>query len=70
MGFGFQLCFVIGFFVFAGYLLDKKMENESPDFLILGFFIGFGMMIYVFIRNVQISQKELDSENSKEDEQD
>ncbi|MHC4526156.1 MAG: AtpZ/AtpI family protein [Planctomycetota bacterium] len=70
MGFGFTLCFVIGFFVYIGYLLDKKMGNENPDLVILGFFVGLALMIYVFIRNVQLSQKELDTPPDDEDEED
>lgn len=69
MGFGFQLCIVIGFFTFIGYFLDKKLGNESPDLLILGFIIGFGMMVYVFIRNVQLSQKDLESPPDDDEEE-
>jgi F0F1-type ATP synthase assembly protein I len=70
MGFGFELCFVIGIFVLIGYLLDKKLGNENPDLVILGFFIGLGVMVYVFIRNVQISQKELEEDERHRDEAD
>lgn len=66
MGFGFELCFVIGVFVLGGYLLDKKLGNENPDLVILGFLIGMGIMVYVFIRNVQVSQKELESDERQQ----
>jgi F0F1-type ATP synthase assembly protein I len=66
MGFGFELCFVIGVFVVIGYLLDKKLGNEKPDLVILGFFIGMGIMVYVFIRNVQMSQKELENDERQQ----
>lgn len=38
---GFECCWAIGFFVFIGCWLDK-VEDTSPGWMILGFFIGFG----------------------------
>ncbi|MHC5082403.1 MAG: AtpZ/AtpI family protein [Planctomycetota bacterium] len=59
MGIGFEFCLVIGFFVFGGYWLDK-LEGTSPGWMILGFFVGFGVMFYVIIKRAKRTQDELD----------
>ena len=59
MGVGFEFCVVIGLFAFGGYWLDK-LEDTSPGWMILGFFIGFGVMMYMIIKRAQQTQKDLD----------
>jgi F0F1-type ATP synthase assembly protein I len=70
MSFGAELCLVIGLFMLVGYFLDKKLGNPSPDLMILGFFIGLGTMVYIFIKRVQITQRDLDEMQNEEDEDD
>lgn len=52
MGVGLEFCLVVGFFCFIGYWLDR-WEGTSPGWMILGFFVGFGLMLYVMIRRSQ-----------------
>jgi F0F1-type ATP synthase assembly protein I len=59
MGVGFEFCLVIGFFVLIGYWLDK-VEDTSPGWMILGFFIGFGVMMYIIVKRAKMTEKEFD----------
>jgi F0F1-type ATP synthase assembly protein I len=67
MGIGVEFCLVIGFFVFGGYWLDK-LENTSPGWMILGFFVGFGVMMYVIIKRAKLTEQELDEDEGRDDE--
>ncbi len=69
MGIGFEFCMVIGVFVFAGYWLDK-LEDSSPGWMILGFFVGFGVMMYIMIKRAQRTERELDSLEEEQDQED
>lgn len=65
MGIGVEFCLVVGFFCFLGYLLDQ-WEGTSPGWMILGFFVGFGLMLYIMVRR---SQKNDDGASSSEENQ-
>ena len=67
MSIGVEFCIVIGLFVFGGYWLDK-IEDTSPGWMILGFFVGFGVMMYIIIKRAQATQK--DMETPPDDEED
>ncbi|MBL7214341.1 MAG: AtpZ/AtpI family protein [Phycisphaerae bacterium] len=67
MGIGFEFLFVIGFFVFIGFWLDK-LENTSPGWMILGFFIGFAVMMYIVVKRAKITERELDEDEGQDDE--
>jgi F0F1-type ATP synthase assembly protein I len=69
MGIGFEFCLVIGFFVFCGYWLDK-WEDSSPGWMILGFFVGFGVMMYIIIKRAQTTQKEMESPLDEDEDED
>ena len=49
MGVGVEFVLVIGFFCWLGSLLDKH-EGTFPGFMIMGFFVGFGIMLYTVIK--------------------
>ena len=68
MGIGVEFCLVIGAFVFGGYCLDK-LEDTSPGWMILGFFIGFGVMMYVIVKRAQSTQKDLEMPDEDDDEE-
>jgi F0F1-type ATP synthase assembly protein I len=65
MGIGIEFCLVVGFFCLIGYFLDK-LENTSPGWMILGFFVGFGVMLYMMIKR---SQKDDDAASVDEDDE-
>ena len=67
MGVGLEFCLVIGFFVFIGYLLDK-LENTIPAWMILGFFTGFGLMLWIVVKRVKLTEREFDKDESCDDE--
>ena len=63
MGVGIEFCIVVGFFCFIGYFLDK-LEDTSPGWMILGFFVGFGVMLYIMVKR---SQKDDDAPSADDD---
>ena len=50
LGAGVEFCGVLGIFCFLGYKLDKHFQ-KSPLFLIIGFFLAFIGMIYLFYKD-------------------
>jgi len=66
MGIGIEFCLVVGIFCVIGYFLDK-LENTSPGWMILGFFVGFGVMLYLMVKR---SQKDNAQANSDDDDSD
>ncbi len=67
MGIGFEFLFVIGACAFGGYWLDK-LEDTSPGWMILGFFIGFGIMMYIIVKRAKLTEQELDEDDGGDDE--
>jgi F0F1-type ATP synthase assembly protein I len=49
MGVGIEFLVVVGIFSWLGYYLDEK-SGTSPGFLIMGFFVGFSIMLYTMIK--------------------
>lgn len=71
MGIGFEFCMVIGVFAFGGYWLGKlDTKDTSTAGMILGFFIGFGIMMYIMIKRAQRTERELDALEDERDEED
>ena len=50
MGFGVEFIGVIGFFMWLGYLADKKFQTSGPWWLLTGFAVSFVGMIYLLIK--------------------
>ncbi|MCI0498258.1 MAG: AtpZ/AtpI family protein [Planctomycetales bacterium] len=67
MGIGLEFCIVIGFFMFIGYWLDV-WEGTTPGWMILGFFVGFGFMMYTIVKRAKLTEKELDQDEGQDDE--
>ncbi len=65
MGIGIEFCLVVGIFCVIGYFLDK-LEDTSPGWMILGFFVGFGVMLYLMVKR---SQKDNAQPNSDDDDE-
>lgn len=49
MGVGIEFCVVAGGAAWLGNCLDK-LSDTSPGFMIMGFFAGFGYMLYTMIK--------------------
>ena len=49
LGIGIEFVVVVGLFTWIGYKLDK-LQNTEPGFMIMGFLVGFGRMIYIMLR--------------------
>ena len=64
MGIGFEFCIVCGGMAWLGAQMDK-LENTSPGWLIIGFFVGFGTMFYLMVKRAQKSNEDSDK-NSEE----
>jgi F0F1-type ATP synthase assembly protein I len=78
MGVGVEFCLVIGFFVFGGFCIGffvfggfwlDKLENTSPGWMILGFFVGFGVMMYIIIKRAKLTEQEFDRDESPDDDE-
>jgi uncharacterized membrane protein len=65
MGGGFEFLIVIGACVWGGYWMDK-LEDTSPGWMILGFFIGFAIMLYVLIQRARKDAAEEQAEKESE----
>ncbi len=67
MGIGIEFGIVCGFTAWLGAQLDK-LEHTSPGWTIMGFFVGFGIMIYMILKRAQSSNKEIEQESKDKDE--
>lgn len=64
MGVGIEFCLVVGVFCVIGYFLDK-WEDTSPGWMVMGFFVGFGVMLYNIIRRARKSSEEMDADEEE-----
>jgi uncharacterized protein YneF (UPF0154 family) len=71
MGVGVEFCLVIGLFAFGGYFLGKKFDTQdtSTGGMILGFFIGFAVMMYVIVKRAKLTEQELDEDEGCDDDE-
>ena len=65
MGIGIEFCLVISVFCLIGYYLDT-LEGTSPGWLILGFFVGFGVMLYLMLKRAKKDEDERSREESEQ----
>ena len=71
MGVGFEFCLVIGFFALGGYGLGKlDTEDTSIAGMILGFFIGFAVMMYIIIKRAKMTEKEFEEDRNPSEDDD
>lgn len=70
MGVGVEFCLVIGLFAFGGYQLGKlDTQDTRIGGMILGFFVGFGVMMYVIIKRAKLTEQELDEDQGGDDDE-
>ena len=65
MGVGFEFLIIIGLCVWGGYKLDQ-LEGTSPGWMILGFLVGFGVMLYIIVQRARRDDAEEQSEKEQE----
>jgi F0F1-type ATP synthase assembly protein I len=56
-GIAFQLFFLLGLAVLAGQYLDKKIENETPWFLLLFIILAFAGWMYKLVKDLDRDSK-------------
>lgn len=64
MGIGIEFCLVVGLFCLAGYGLDQ-WEGTGPGWMVIGFFVGFGVMLYLIIRRAHQSDDEMNADDEE-----
>lgn len=62
MSIGIEFAFVCAIGAGVGYWLDT-IENSSPGCMIIGFFVGFGFMVYVMLKRAQRSNEEMEQDS-------
>jgi hypothetical protein len=68
MGVGIEFCLVIGIFAAGGYWLGR-LENKpgtSTGGLIMGFFVGFGVMLYLMLKRAKKDEDERSKDESEQ----
>ena len=59
-GVGFEFAIVIGICAFIGHWLGKfDTQDTSTGGMIIGFFVGFVIMMYIILKRAQQTEKEL-----------
>jgi F0F1-type ATP synthase assembly protein I len=66
MSIGIEFAFVCAIGAGIGYWLDT-LEDSSPAWLVIGFFVGFGFMVYVMLKRAQHSNEEMEQEFDNKD---
>ena len=69
MGVGIEFCLVVGMFCLIGYFLDK-WEGTRPGWMVIGFFVGFGVMLYNIIRRARKTSEEMDADDEEKGQHD
>ena len=70
MGIGVEFCLVIGLCACGGYQLGKlDTQDTRIAGMILGFFVGFGVMMYVIIKRAKQTEQELDEDEGGDDDE-
>lgn len=67
MSIGIEFAFVCAIGAGIGYWLDT-LEDSSPAWMVMGFFAGFGFMVYVMLKRAQRSNEEIE-QNTKDESQ-
>jgi F0F1-type ATP synthase assembly protein I len=67
MGVGIEFCLVCGGVAWLGAQLDKLEPKASPGWMIVGFFVGFGIMIYIMLKRAKSSNEEIEQDSKGHD---
>ena len=71
MGIGLEFAIVIGFCAFVGYWIGKfDTQDSSIGGMILGFFVGFAIMMYLMIKRAKQTEQELREDEIANDTED
>jgi F0F1-type ATP synthase assembly protein I len=70
MSIGIEFAIVCAITSWLGAQLDKLEPKAKPGWMIMGFFVGFGIMFRIMLKRAKSSNKEIDEQNSKDDDQD
>jgi F0F1-type ATP synthase assembly protein I len=66
MAVGIEFCTVCGICAGIGYWLDT-FENTKPGWMVVGFFVGFGIMVYTMLKRAQSSNEDIERESKDRD---
>jgi F0F1-type ATP synthase assembly protein I len=66
MGIGIEFCIVCGICAGIGYWFDT-LENTKPGWMVMGFFVGFGVMLRTMFKRAQSSNEENDRDSKDND---
>ncbi len=64
LGVGIEFCIIILIFTYLGRFLDT-FQQTSPGFMIMGFFVGFGIEMSVILRRAGVIKSK--KKSSKDD---
>ena len=68
MSVGLEFCLVISLFAFGGYWLGKlDRQDTSTAGMVLGFFVGFGVMMYILVKRAKQTERDLKKGESQDD---
>jgi F0F1-type ATP synthase assembly protein I len=59
---GIEFAIVCGIGAGVGYWLDT-LENTKPGWMVMGFFVGFGIMIYIILKRAKSSNEEIEQDS-------
>lgn len=66
MAIGIEFAIVCGVCAGVGYWLDT-LENTAPGWMVMGFFVGFGIMVYTMLKRAKKSNEQIDKESREQD---
>jgi F0F1-type ATP synthase assembly protein I len=66
MAIGIEFAIVCGMCAAVGYWLDT-LEGTQPGWMILGFFVGFGIMVHTMLKRAQKSNEEIEKDSKSQD---
>jgi len=66
MAVGIEFAIVCGVCAGIGYWLDT-LEGTQPGWMIMGFFVGFWIMVYTMLKRAQHSNEEIEKDSKNQD---
>lgn len=68
MAVGIEFCIVCGVCAAIGYWLDT-LEDTAPGWMVMGFFVGFAIMVYTMLKRAQSSNEEIERDSKDQDDE-
>lgn len=69
MGIGFEFIIVVGGLSYLGYWLGRAEGGTSIGWMIIGFFVGFAVMLRIMIKRAKADESRSDFDSDKTDNQ-